>query len=89
MRSIPQGTRRINSKSLGLRGAVHSKTPRDNVQVTHKGTGWAGPWAGTAMTPSSTLTPATSRYWSFISLCTLHITIHIKINSIINVFFCI
>ena len=39
-----------------------------------------------ATTPSSTLTPWTSRYWSFISLCTLHMPIHIKINSIINAF---
>ena len=87
MRSIPRGTRRINSKSSGLRGAVHSKTPRDNEQVTPQGTGWAGPWAGTATTPSSTMTPGTSRYWSFISLCTLHMPIHIKINCVINAFF--
>ena len=86
MRSIPQGTRRINSKSSGLREAVHSKAPRDKEQVTHQGTGWAGPWVGTATTPSSTLTPGTSRYWSFISLCTLHMHIHNKINCIVNAF---
>ena len=27
--------------------------------------------------------------WSFMSLCTLHMTILIKVTSIINVFFCI
>ena len=42
-------------------GPVHPKTPRNKEQVTPQGTGWAGTWAGTATTPSSTLTPGTSR----------------------------
>ena len=91
MRSIPQGPKRINSKSSGLRRASSLQdTKRQGAGDSPRD--WVG-WTLGRDGNNSFLNPDTWDIqvlsWSFMSLCTLHMPIHIKINSIINAFFCI
>jgi hypothetical protein len=88
MRSIPQGPRRINSKSSGLRGASSLQdTKRQGAgDSTRALVGWVVGRDGN----NSFLNPDTWNIqvlsWSFMSLCTLHMNILIKVTSIINAF---
>ena len=91
MRSIPQGPSRINSQSSGLSGASSLQdTKRQGAGDSPRD--WVG-WALGRDSNNSFLNPDTWDIqvlsWSFISLCTSHIPIHIRVNSIINAFFCI
>ena len=91
MKSIPQGPRRIKSRCSGLWGASSLQdTKRQGAGDSTRD--WVG-WALGRDGNNSFLNPDTWNIqvlsWSFMSLYTLHMTIVIRVKSIINAFFCI